>query len=201
MRFSRIGPLLVVAAISCLWPCRMAGQWLVGIEVGTDRFWGGSVEKTEPRRSFRPYRPTTFGAGLERRRGPLGVGLRLHYTGASMALEGSDAVVAAKGVFQVFGFSPEVVYRLASIGAANSLLLRGGPMFEVWKIIDEPTKSRVGAQVAVSMSVPLGSGFAASVLAGLALTSSPFTRSQIEPNFEPRALWRRGIAGRVEYRL
>jgi hypothetical protein len=201
MRSSLIGTLIVVAVSSFLWSSRLAGQWLIGVEVGTDRFWGGSVEKADAGRSFRPYRPTTFGAGLERRRGPLGVGLRLHYTGASMALEGSDAVVAAKGVFQVFGFSPEIVYRIASIGAGNSLLLRGGPLFEVWKIIDEPTKSRVGAQAALSMSVPLGGGFAASVLAGLALTSSPFTRSQIEPNFEPRALWRRGIAGRLEYEL
>lgn len=201
MRPSLLGMTIAVAISSCLWPSRLTGQWLIGLEVGTDRFWGGSVEKAEARRSFRPYRPTTFGLGLERRSGPLGVGLRLHYTGASMALEGGDAVVAVKGVFDVFGFHPEIVYRIASIGAGNSLLLRGGPLFEVWQIIDEDTKTRVGAQAALSMSVPLGSGFAASVLAGVALTSSPFTLSQIDPNFEPRALWRRGIAGRLEYQL
>ena len=126
-----------------------------------------------------PYRPTTFGIGLERRAGALGVGLRLHYTGAGMALEGSDALVAFKGVFDVFGFNPEIVYRIASVGGGNSLLLRGGPLVEVWKIIDEPTKTRIGAQTALSMTVPLGSGFAASVLAGVALSSSlsPAARS------------------------
>ena len=200
MRRSQLSMLIAVAT-TCLWSSQLAGQWLIGVEVGTDRFWGGSVEKVEPRRSFRPYRPTTFGVGLEQRRGPLGVGLRLHYTGASMALEGSDAVVAAKGVFEVFGFNPEIAYRIASIGAGNSLLLRGGPLLEVWKIIDEPTKTRIGAQTAVSMTVPLGGGFAASVLAAVALTSSPFTSSQIGPNFEPRALWRRGLAARMEYQL
>lgn len=195
------GMLVMVAASSCLCSSQLAGQWLIGVEVGADRFWGGSVEKAEAKRSFRPYRPTTFGVGLERRAGTLGVGLRLHYTGAGMALEGSDALVAFKGVFDVFGFNPEIIYRIGSVGGENSLLLRAGPLIEVWKIIDEPTRTRVGAQTALSMTVPLGSGFAASVLAGVALTSSPFTNSQIGPDFEPRALWRRGFAARMEYQL
>jgi hypothetical protein len=193
--------LITVLASSCLWSSQLAGQWLIGVEVGADRFWGGSVEKAEAKRSFRPYRPTTFGVGLERRTSAMGVGLRLHYTGAGMALEGSDALVAFKGVFDVFGFNPEIIYRIGSVGGGNSLLLRGGPLVEVWKIIDEPTKTRMGAQTAVSMTVPLGSGFAASVLAGVAVTSSPFTSSQIGPNFEPRALWRRGFVARMEYQL
>jgi hypothetical protein len=201
MRPSLLAVLIAVAISSSIWSTRLVAQWLIGVEVGADRFWGGSADKAGPGPSLRPYRPTTVGIGLERRSGPLGVGLRLRYTGASLGLEGKEAVVAAKGVFDVFGFNPEIVYRIASIGAGNSLLLRGGPLFEVWKIIDEDTKTRVGAQAALSMSVPLGGGFAVSVLAGLALTSSPFTRSQIEPNFEPRALWRRSIAGRMEYRL
>ena len=74
------------------------GQWTVGVELGADRFWGGSVENGPERRSFRPYRPTTFGGALERRSGRGGVGIRLLYTEASLALEGNDAVVAAKGV-------------------------------------------------------------------------------------------------------
>jgi hypothetical protein len=201
MRPSLPGILIALAVSSCLWSSRLAGQWLIGLDVGTDRFWGGSADKAGTGQSFRPYRPTTIGVGLERRSGPLGVGLRLHYTGASLALEGGDGLVAAKGVFDVFGFAPELVYRIASIGSGNSLLLRGGPLVEIWQIIDESTRTRVGAQAALSMSIPLGSGFAASLSAGMALTSSPFTASQIEPDFEPRALWRRGIAGRLEYRL
>ncbi|HEV7364602.1 MAG TPA: hypothetical protein VGN76_02015 [Gemmatimonadales bacterium] len=201
MRPSLLGGLITVVLSSCLWSSRLAGQWLIGVEVGSDRFWGGSVEKAGAGRSFRPYRPTTFGVGLGRRSGPLGVGLWLHYMAASLALEGSDALVAAKGVFDVFGFDPEIIYHIASIGAGNSLLLRGGPLVEIWKTIDEPTKTLVGGQAALSMSVPLGGRLAASVLARIALTSSPFTPSQIDPNFEPRALWRRGISGRLEYRL
>jgi hypothetical protein len=201
MRPSICGSAIAVAVSFNLWASPLSGQWLVGVEVGSDRFWGGSAGKAEPNLSFRPYRPTTFGLGLERRHGSLGVGLRLHYTGASMALEGGEAIVAAKGVFDVYGFNPELVYRIASVGAGNALLLRGGPLVEVWKIVDESTKTRVGAQTALSLTVPLGSGFAASVLAGVALTSSPFTSDQIAPDFEPRALWRRSIAARMEYQL
>src|ERR687885_80715 len=102
---------------------RALAQWQVAIEVGADRFWGGSEDSTAERRSFRPYRPTTFGAILEREFGRVGVGMRLGYTEASLGLEGASAVVAVKGVFEVFSISPELNYQLTTLGADNRLRL------------------------------------------------------------------------------
>jgi hypothetical protein len=186
---------------SGVWCSPALGQWAVTAEVGADRFWGGSIENTPERRSFRPYRPTTFGVGLERRAGRLGAGLRLRYASASLALEGADAVVAAKGVFTVYSVSPEVVYRIAMVGATNQLLVRGGPLFEVWSVIDEESQTRVGAQAAVSLTLPLGGRFTGSVMAGAALIPSPFGEAQLDPSFERRALWRRRLAVGLDYRL
>jgi hypothetical protein len=177
------------------------GQWTVGVELGADRFWGGSVENGPERRSFHPYRPTTFGGSLERRSGRGGVAIRLLYTQASLALEGNDAVVAAKGVFKVYSASPEVSYRIASVGSSNQALLRVGPLFEVWSIIDQKSRTRVGVQGAASLGIPLGGSFAALLSAGAALIPSPFEDGELLPGYDLRALWRRRFAVGLQYGL
>ena len=183
------------------WAPAAFGQWTVGVELGADRFWGGSLEEAPEHRSFRPYRPTTFGGVLERRPGRAGVGLRLLYTGASLALEGSDAVVAAEGVFKVYSASPEVSYRIAWVGSNNQVLLRVGPLFEVWSIVDEESRTRIGVQGAASLGIPLGNRFAGVLSAGAALIPSPFKEGELLPSYDLRALWRRRFAVGLQYRL
>ena len=189
----------VFLTISSLAPAAF-GQWRVGVELGADRFWGGSAEVAPEHRSFRPYRPSTFGAGLERSSGRAGVGLRVLYTEASLALEGRDAVVAAKGVFKVYSASPEVTYRIASPGSSNQVLLRAGPLFEVWSIVDEKSRTRIGVQAAASLGIPLGGRFAGTLSAGAALIPSPFEDGEL-PGYELRALWRRRFAVGLQHRL
>jgi hypothetical protein len=189
----------VLWAMSFLVPAAF-GQWTVGVELGADRFWGGSAEVAPEHRSFRPYQPTTFGAGLERSSGRGGVGLRLLYTEASLALEGNDAVVAAKGVFKVYSASPEVTYRIASVGSSNQVRLRVGPLFEVWSVVAQKSRTRVGVQGAASLGIPLGHRFAGALSAGGALIRSPFEDGEL-PGYELRALWRRRFAVGLQYRL
>jgi hypothetical protein len=177
------------------------GQWMAGIEIGADRYWGGSAETGGEDRSFHPYRPTIFGVGLEHKGNPVGWGLQIHYSEASLGLEGPGAVVAVGGVFTIVSFSPEVTYRLATLGPVTELRLRAGPLFEVWDIIDEDTKTHLGVHTAVSLDIPFGGRFAGSVRAGAAFTPSPFEPEQLESPFEPRALWRRRFAAGLHYRL
>jgi hypothetical protein len=198
--FSWLAGLTSGMLTSGLWCSPALGQWALTAEVGTDRFWGGSIENTPEHRSFRPYRPTTFGAGVERRAGKLGAGLRLRYSSASLALEGDDAVVAAKGIFTVYSAAPEIVYQVISVGA-NDLVLHGGPLFEVWSVADENSQARVGIQGAVSFNLPVAGRLAGSVTAGAALIASPFAEAQLDPSFERRALWRRRFAVGLEYGL
>jgi hypothetical protein len=176
------------------------GQWTVGVELGADRFWGGSREVAPEHRSFRPYRPTTFGGVLEQRSGRGGVGIRLLYTQASLGLEGNDAVGAVKGVFKVYSASPEVSYRIVSVGSSNQVLLRVGPLFELWRIIGEKSRTRVGVQGAASLGIPLGGSFAGVFSAGAALIPSPFEDGELT-GYDLRALWRRRFAVGLQYRL
>lgn len=198
---STLAALMGVGLISSTWCGGVLAQWTLGADVGSDRFWGGSIETTAERRSFRPYRPTTFGVRIERREGRLGAGLRLQYASASLALEGADAVVAAKGVFTVYSAAAEVIYRIMSVGSVNQLVLHLSPLFEVWSVIDENSETRVGVQGAVSLNLPLGGRFGGSIMAGAALIPSPFGETQLDPGFERRALWRRRFAVGLDYRL
>jgi hypothetical protein len=190
----------VVLSAICLGASAARAQWTVGLEVGADRFWGGSMEGAPDHRSFRPYRPSTFGGALERRSGRAGLALRFMYTQASLALEGNDAVVAAKGVFTVYSASPEVTYRIASVGLNNQVLVQVGPLFEVWSVVDEESRTRVGVQGAASLGIPLGGRIAGTFSAGVALIPSPFEEGEL-PGYDLRALWRRRFAVGLQYRL
>lgn len=198
----RTGGLSMVAMVLALsLPEPALAQWFVGLDIGSERYWGGTVENTADRRSFRPYRPTIMAATLERRSRSIGAALRLRYTDASMALEGSDAVVAVKDVFTVVSASPEISYRLLTLGLENELRLHAGPLFEHWSVDEEDSRTRMGAQGAVSLSLPVGGGFALSLTAYGAVIASPFEESELLETYERRALWRRGVSGGLRYRL
>lgn len=176
------------------------GQWTVQVEIGADRYWGGSAETGGENRSFRPYRPTTFGLGLHRKGHPVGWGMQVHYAVAGLALEGPGAVAVVEGVFTMVSLSPEVVYRLTALGPVAELRLHAGPLFEAWGIIDEDSRTRVGAQGAVSLGIPLGGHLAGTLLAGAAVIPSPFEDGEL-PGYDTRALWRRRFAVGLQYRL
>jgi hypothetical protein len=193
---------MVAATIaSCVLSSSVEGQWAVGAEVGADRFWGGSIENRENERSFRPYRPTTFGASIEWEGADIGVGLRLGYFSAGMALEGSDGLSVATGVFRVYSLGPELLYRIVSTGKANRLLLRAGPLLESWKALDEESETRLGVHGALALHVPMGLKLEGVLSAGAALIPSPFAEGQLQQPFERRALWRRSITAGLQYRL
>jgi hypothetical protein len=198
MNPSVTGPMSLAAL---LWCSPLLGQWMVGAEVGADRFWGGSIATTGQPRSFRPYRPTTFGVAFEHTAGTFGLGLRFRYASASLGLEGEEGVIAAKGVFSVYAVSPEVIHRIATVGAVNRLVLHAGPLLEVWTVTDGGSETRVGMQAALSLCVPLGDRLEGSLMAGAALIPSPFASDQLADGFERRALWRRRIGAGLSYRL
>lgn len=187
--------------ISSVIPAPSAAQWSAKLELGAERFWGGSIENAPEHRSFRPYRPTTFGVGLARQSGRLGLGLQLQYAKAGLALEGADAVAAAKGVFTIYSASPEVSYCIVSLETGSELMLHAGPLLELWHIVDQTSRTRVGVQTVVSLDVALGGSLAASILAGVAISGSPFEVGELDPSYDLRALWRRRFAVALKYRL
>lgn len=196
---------IVLAAVTVLWS-PLFGQWRVGTEVGAARFWGGSLDTGGNQTSIRPYRPTTFGLGLERQTGRYAAGLQVRYAEASLALEGPDRAVLAEGVFTIVSISPELAVRMATLGSGNQLRVHAGPLFERWDIIDQEARTRVGAQGSVSLDVPLGGRFDGVALAGIAVTPSPYEEGELDlgggaPTYDLTTLWRRSFALGLRYRL
>jgi hypothetical protein len=176
-------------------------QWVLSAGVGAARFWGASAEIGGSGPSFRPYRPTIFGVGLEHEGGRLGWGLRLQYAGASLALEGSDAVAAVKGALDVYGIAPELTVLLKTLGSGLRIRLSGGPLVEFWDLGTDESRGRVGAQVETGVQLPLAGRLLAGISANLAVSSSPFEAEDLGPGYETRALWRRGLSANLHYRL
>jgi hypothetical protein len=191
-----LGALLAVGV-----PTSGAAQWTLAAEIGSARFWGGSAE-VGGERSFRPYRPTLVGLGVAYARGSVGLGVRFHYGGSSLALEGKEAVVASKGVLDVYGLSPELSLPLSRLGPEVRVKLYAGPLIEVWKLAKEISHLRLGASSAVGLEVPLGVRLAGTLRVGMAvIPASPFAREDLDSSYEPRALWRRTLSTSLAYRL
>ncbi|HEY8197096.1 MAG TPA: hypothetical protein VIG04_08965 [Gemmatimonadales bacterium] len=197
---------IVLSVATIVWCSPLFGQWRVGVEVGATRFWGGSVDTEGNHTSFRPYRPTSFGLGLERQTDRYAVGLQLHYAEASLALEGPERAILAEGVFTIASISPELAVRIATLGPGNELRLHAGPLFERWEITDQDSRTRVGAQGSISLDVPLGGRFGGVVLASAAVTPSPYEEGELDlgggaPTYDLQTLWRRSFALGLRYRL
>src|SRR3954447_9981947 len=102
MRVSTRVAVLLCSLLACLVPSPVMAQWSASIQLGSERFWGGSTDNTDEHRSFLPYRPSTFSAAVHHRGSRIGMGLRLGYSEAALGLEGNTAVVASKGVFAIY---------------------------------------------------------------------------------------------------
>jgi hypothetical protein len=182
-------------------PSPAAGQWVITAGVRAARFSGGAVEPATGR-SLRPYRPTVFEAGIDRLGRRVGVGLLVHYASSSLALEGEDALAAVKDVLTVYGAEPRLLIRLTRVGTDGVLRFSGGPLLEVWKLPDAGSRTRVGVAAAVEFQMPFGGRWTGIGRMGAAVTpGSPFTRADLDPALEPRALWRREVAASLGYRL
>jgi hypothetical protein len=196
---SRIALLLVMtlAGVSQEAPA----QWVLAAEIGAARFWGASAEIGGGGRSFRPYRPTIVGLGVERQDRLFGWGLRVRYAEASLALEGADAVSAVKGALDFYEVAPEISVHLKQISSGVRFRLYAGPLVDVWELGTETSHIRAGAQAGIGLHLPLSSRVFAGLRANCAVTPSPFDDSDLLAGYEPRALWRRAVSASLQYRL
>ena len=191
----------LVAILSLVGGSTAAAQWAVSIGVRAPRFSGGAVEPATGL-SLRPYRPTVIEAGLDRSGSRVGMGVWVHYASSSLAIEGADALSAIKDALTVYGAEPFVAVRVARLGSEGILRVVGGPLLEVWKLPDVGSRTRIGVAAALDLAIPFGGRWSGGARLGGAVTpGSPFTRQDLDPNLEPRALWRREVAASLRYRL
>jgi hypothetical protein len=193
---------LIAAALLAIVPAAVASaQWSVTVGVGAARFSGGAEEPATGR-SLRPYRPTLLEAGVSRSGRRVGIGIRVHYASSSLALEGADAVAAVKDAIQIYGAIAEVSVRVSRLGPDGVIRGFAGPVFEIWKLPDLGSRSRVGVSGSVGLEVPFGPRWSGVARLGAAVTpASPFEEADLEPTLRRRALWRREVTAELSYRM
>ena len=179
------------------------GQWLVGLEAGTEAFAGVSrTVAAGPDRSFRPYRPAWVGLRAESPGSRLRFGASLLYASPDLALEAADlAVVDRDDLTTVLGFHPGVMIRVADLREGVALRGEAGLILEHWGFRDQGGRLRAGGEIGLSLEVGLG-GRCSGVLGGfLGVSASPFRHEELPQGFEPRSAWRQALRGSLRIRL
>src|SRR5256885_7887505 len=105
----------LLAAVALAVPGRAgAAQWGLSAEVGVARFGGTSRDSSGA--TLGPYRPTTFGARLDRELGPVRVGIGLLYARTGLAGEQDQTAVVFYDRASLVAAAPEISLRVARFG-------------------------------------------------------------------------------------
>jgi len=187
-------------------PGSLAGQFSVGLSIGTASFSGAARKGGDSEEvRFLPYRPTSFGVLVGWGRDRLRLEGSARYGEPGLALQGVPLAEAEESPGGVLIVS-EHALRLASFAGGASLpvlRLREGPsirgglalVLERWSSPGSPGRTVAGAQGGLAMEVTLNGALAARADAELGFTpASPFRAGDLPAGFTPRSTWRRSLA-------
>src|SRR5256885_3491973 len=115
----------LLAAVALAVPGRAgAAQWGLSAEVGVARFGGTSRDSSGA--TLGPYRPTTFGARLDRELGPVRVGIGLLYARTGLAGEQDQTAVVFYDRASLVEAAPEISLKVARFGGGVVTPVAGG---------------------------------------------------------------------------
>jgi hypothetical protein len=188
-------PFLLFLAVPMDHLAAQARSWGLGVDVGLTRFWGGS-EPVAPNEApgFKPYRPTTFGARLDRLFGWGKVAVGVLYAQSGLGSENDELAIIAKGGVDLIEATPEAAYRLGTLGPVTEVSLFAGPVLDVWMLSGEDTRLRIGGRAGLELLVPLGGALAGTVRAHGGLSGSLFRGTEVPNDFRTKSMPNAGIA-------
>ncbi len=177
-------------------------RWGLGLDVGLTRFWGGS-EAIPPGEApgLKPYRPTTVALRVERVLGRGRVGLGVAYGASGLAAESEELAVIAKGGLSWVQLTPELAYRLTTLGSGPELRLFGGPVADLWLPNGDDSRVRIGARSGFELLAPLGPWIAATIRAHGGVSASLFRERDMPSGFRTKMMPNAGIALGVRFGL
>ncbi|HXL12024.1 MAG TPA: hypothetical protein VN955_11560 [Gemmatimonadales bacterium] len=189
----------LLAAVALAVPGRAsAAQWGLSAEVGVARFGGTSRDSSGS--TLGPYRPTTFGARLDRELGPVRVGIGLLYARTGLAGEQNQTAVVFYDRASLVEAAPEISLRVARFGGGVVTRVAGGPSLDIWDV-DGVSRTRVAARGAVALEWPLSGRCIGSLRATGVLSGSMMNRDETPAGVERQATRRGGVSIELRYRL
>src|SRR5256885_5348118 len=129
-----------------------AAQWGLSAEVGVARFGGTSRDSSGA--TLGPYRPTTFGARLDRELGPVRVGIGVLYARTGLAGEQDQTAVVFYDRASLVEAAPEISITLARFGAGVVTRVAARPSLAILAV-DGVSRPRGGAPGAGAFEGPL----------------------------------------------
>jgi hypothetical protein len=181
----------------------LAAQWSVGVDVGMLGFGGSAFDTSgavDPA-TIRPSPGRAYGLRVQRQSGAVGVGLGVLYSSTGVGAEGQSVVVEEKDVLKLYEVVPEVLILLARPGAGGALRMHLGPVVDTWSFTGEKDRTRVGAQVGLSLDWPMIGRLTGTFQGGIGLTPSAWAESDLPDGYALRATWRRAISAGVQLRI
>src|SRR5256885_15426238 len=189
----------LLAAVALAVPGRAgAAQWGLSAEVGVARFGGTSRDSSGA--TLGPYRPTTFGARLDRELGQVRVGIGLLYARTGLAGEQDQTAVVFYDRASLVEAAPEISLKVARFGGGVVTRVAGGPSLDIWDV-DGVSRTRVGARGAVAFDWPLSERCTGSLRATAVVSGSVVNRGETPPGGDRRPTRRWGVSVGPRYRL
>ena len=122
--------------------------------------------------------------------------------GTDLSDPGGEVTLVVENALKTYTIMPTVSLDLVRMHSGGRLRSGLGLLLERWEIPFEPGRNRVGGVGLLSLEVPLFGGFVASATGTFGVTpASPFKAEELPSPYRPTALWRRGIAAVLSYRL
>ena len=193
--------LVFSAAVTLACVSHAAGQWHVGLELGTVEFRGATRDSTgSGGATLRPDHATTYAIRLGRAFGSWSAALR-----ASVGTPGV-AGVAPKVTFtdhttgRLIEIAPLLGVRAAALGTEGVVRIEAGPAVDLWDINGE-IRSRLAGLAAVAYEWRVTGRVLGALRVESTLGSSVFDAAELPSQLERRPTWRYGVSVSLRYRL
>ena len=167
-------------------------RWTIGIDVGRAHSGGTSRDTASgDDRGFRPSSSMVWSLHASRRVGDFALGLVGSYGTARFALGGPDLLLVDRTVgFTFYELAPVIGLPLTRLGNDGRLILTGGPVVALWRLTDQPDRTRLGARLGLSLPVWFGQALAGVVRLDGVVTPSVFEEGELPVEFIRPATWR-----------
>jgi hypothetical protein len=185
-----------------------ASKWSAAVGIALLNYSGASAASgVQESMAFVPHRPTVYQLRVERRVGPIALGVRLSHSQPGVSLSGAEQsfqgplLLVAERAFTVTSVAPEVGIRLLGAEGGNRLRGRVGVELEQWSFDEEAARHLVTPRAGLSFHAPVTRRLEVVIEGETGYSSSsPFNPSDLPEGFRQAATWRWGIGGGVAVR-
>lgn len=171
------------------------GAWSGTFEVGKATFSSAARDTSADPVHLRPWHPTLFTLRLSRQGSRLGVALALSYSGGQEGVNIGEFVVLPGTDLRLIEFAPELSGRVTTSRVGAELRWHAGPLLDTWWPSGGDPRTRAGAQVGATFSLPMTDRWRFDLRGDLAATGSYLTAEESTGGIHRDHTMRRGRLG------